>query len=214
MLKLQAEKREAKEDLKAMRAEGIVPAVFYGKVQEPISIKMKEGDFIRTYREAGESAIIILEVGDEEYEVLVHDVTVDAVKTKVQHVDFYAIERGKMLSIDVPIHFIGEAPVEKDGGIVAKIMHELPIEARPRDLPQNLEVSLESLVHMDSQILAKDITLPEGVTLDVDENEPVVVVSAQKEEEGEETEALDLDSIEVEGKKKEEGEKNEGEEKE
>jgi len=114
MLKLQVEKREAKEDLKAMRAEGIVPAVFYGKVQEPVSIKMKEGDFIRAYREAGESAIIILEVGDEEHEVLVHDVTVDAVKTKVQHVDFYAIERGKMLSIDVPIHFTGEAPVEKD----------------------------------------------------------------------------------------------------
>jgi len=93
-------------------------------------------------------------------------------------------------------------------------MHELPIEARPRDLPQHLEVSLESLVDMDSQILAKDIILPEGVTLDVDANEPIVVVSAQKEEEEEETEAPDLDSIEVEGEKKEEGGESEGEEKE
>ena len=103
MLKLQAEKREAKEDLQAMRAENIIPAVFYGKVQEPVSIKMKEGDFIRAYREAGESAIIILEVDGEEYEVLVHDVSIDPVKTKVQHVDFYAIERGKMLTISVPL---------------------------------------------------------------------------------------------------------------
>jgi large subunit ribosomal protein L25 len=204
MLKLHAEKREQKENLQAMRADGIVPAVFYGKVQEPVSIKMKEGDFIRTYREAGESAIIILEVEGEEYEVLVHDVNIHPIITKVQHVDFYAIERGKLLTIDVPIEFTGEAPVENEGGIVAKIMHELAIEAKPRDLPQKLEVSLDSLTDMDSQILAKDIVLPEGVSLNVDENEPVVVVSAQKEEEEEDVEAVDLDSIEVEGEKKEE----------
>lgn len=213
---LNIQTRESSEDLTKMRESGDVPAVLYGPKQESISIKLKQTDFIKLYKQVGESAIISLNLDDgkEEHESLIHDLSIDPVKNTVEHVDFYVIERGKELTVNVPIEFIGIAPAEKDfNGVLVKVLHEVPIKARPKDLPQKIEVSLESLEELSSQINLKDIVLPEGVTLDADPEEAVVVMQEAKEEPEEEVETPDMDSIEVVGEKTGEEEGEEGESK-
>ena len=191
----------------AVRKEEQIPGVVYGPKQESISISIDKRLFEKTLHEAGESTIISLEGLGEAIEVLIHDVAFNAEKGGVEHVDFYAIERGKELTTNVALEFIGEAPVEKNGATVNKILHELEVTCRPSDLPSNIEVDISGLTEDTSEIRIADLAIPEGVTVENDAEEVVVNVFAARVAEPEpESETVDMDSVEVEGKGKEEGE--------
>ena len=119
-------------DAGALRAEGMIPAVVYGPKQEPVSIELEKFTFDKLFAEAGESTIITLQGLDEEIEVLVQDVSFNAERGGVAHVDFYAIERGKELTTNVALEFVGEAPVEKTGAMVIKAITEVVVTCRPK----------------------------------------------------------------------------------
>jgi len=213
MLTLKVQKRDAKLNPQKIRKEGNLPAVFYGKKEKSTSIMAKFAEFEKIFKEAGESAVIHLEGDGIDVDVLVHDVNSDPVTDKIRHVDFYAIEKGKKLEIAVPLEFIGVAPAVKDlGGVLVKVMHEIEIEALPKDLPRDLKVDISGLVTFESVIFAKDIKLPEGVVLKVKPEEVVASVYEPKEEVVDET-PVDLSTIEVVKKGKEVAEGEEGAEK-
>lgn len=210
MIKMKVEIREGKNTNETLRKMGFIPAVFYGPKQKSTPIKIEKAKFMKIYEGAGESTIINLNDGKDEHDVLIHDVQFHAVSGEPIHVDFYVIEKGKKVEIDVPIEFFGEAPAEKKlGGILVKSMHELSISAMPKDLPQKISVDISSLENFDSQIKVTDIKLPEGVNLNEEDlNAVVILVKEPKEEVVEETPvAFDPNAIEVEakGKKPEEG---------
>lgn len=208
MLTIKAEIRDGKENSVQLRENGLIPAVFYGPKQTSTSVKIKEGDFIKAYNEAGESSVIILDDGTEQHEALIHDVQFDAVSSRPIHADFYVIEKGKKVEVSVPLEFVGQSPAEKTlGGVLVKVAHEIEIKAMPKDLPASVEVDISSLVDFESQIHASDIKLPAGVELITEAEEVIVLVQAHKEEVIEDVAAaVDLSSIEVEKKGKEEAE--------
>jgi large subunit ribosomal protein L25 len=208
MLKLQVEKREVNEKSQDLKKDGFFPAVFYGPKEKSASIKIKEIDFIKTYKEAGESSIVFLNDGSTEHETLIHDVQFDAVSERPIHADFYVIEKGKKVNVHVPLTFVGVAPAEKSlGGVLVKVMHEIEIESMPKDLPSELEIDISSLVDFDSQIQAKDIKLPLGVELLTDPEEVLALVQEAKEEDFEAApESVDMASVAVEKKGKTEEE--------
>ena len=109
----------------------------------------------------------------------------------------------------VPFEFKGEAPAVKSGlGTLVKVMHEIEIEAKPKDLPHGIEVDVLRLKTLEDQIIVKDVTLPPGVTSITNGDEVIAMISAIREEEEEEVAPeADLSQIEVEkkGKKEEEG---------
>src|ERR1035437_8064833 len=165
MITLKVEKRDIKESLGEMRKAGKMPAVFYGKKETSTPIKLPYAIFEKTLKEAGESTVLHLEGKDIDIDVLIHDVDLDPVTDKPRHADFYAIEKGKKLEIKIPLEFIGVAPAVKDlGGVLVKVMHEIEIEALPKDLPHKLVVDISGLATFDSVVTAANIKLPEGVT--------------------------------------------------
>ena len=189
----------------ALRANGAVPAVVYGPKQEPIGITVDAKVFDKVRQAAGESTIVELTGLKESVEVLIKDIAFDPVKQRVTHVDFYAIERGKEMTTHVPLHFIGEAPVEKSGlGTVTKVHQDLTVTCRPSALPSHIDVDVSSLAAVEDKILVKDLALPKEVKVEAEADEPVAVVSVAKEEVEETPEAVDMDAIEVEQKGKEE----------
>lgn len=205
-VKLEVTKREGAVD--AVRKAGRVPGVVYGPKQEPITLSVDKLAFEKMLHEAGEATIIELGGLDEKIEVLIHDVAFNAARGGVEHVDFYAIERGKELTTHVPLEFIGEAPVSKTGATVTKAVHELEVTCRPSDLPSHLDVDISSLVDDESQIHVSDLTIPKGVTLSVGPDFIIATVSAARDnEENEESEAVDMAAVEVAGKGKGETEK-------
>ena len=203
MLTINTIKKEKGTDNLSLRKEEKIPAVFYGPKEETTSVIINEIEFLKVYREAGESSIITLKIGDESHEALIHDVQWDAVTQKPLHADFYVIEKGKKVEVAIPLEFIGESiAVQRLGGNLVKVMHEIEIEALPKDLPQHIEVDISSLVDFDAQIKASDLKLPEGVALLVEPEEVVALVQEQKEEVEEETGSIE--DIEVQGEKKNE----------
>ncbi len=194
----------------ALRKEGKLPAVVYGPKQEAIALVVDERTFAKVLEDAGESTIVSLEGLGEETEVLIHDVAFNAARGGVEHVDFYAIERGKELTTNVPFEFIGEAPVEKTGATANKILHEVEVTCRPSNLPSHIDVDLSVLVDEESSIHIKDLPAIEGVTIEAEPDAVIANVSAAREEEPEEeSEAPDMDAIEVEHKGKEDGDEGE-----
>ena len=205
---LQVRKREGKKSLGELRGGKEMPAVFYGPKEESTPIAIETDVFKKLWKEAGESTVIDLKGDGIEKEVLIHDVDVHPVTGEPRHADFYVIEKGKKVTVKVPLEFVGVSGAVKElGGILVKVMHEIEIEVPPKDLPQNIEVDVESLTDFESQILARDISIPDSAELIVDENDVVALVNEAKEEE-EEEEARSIEDIEVEEK----GKQDEGEE--
>ncbi len=205
MLKLKVLKREATEVAEDVRLAGSIPAVFYGPKEPAQSIKVVYPDFEKAFKEAGESTVVTLEIDGEQHDTLIHDVSYHPVRGTISHVDFYVIEKGKKVQVNVPLEFVGVAPAEKTlGGTLMKVMYEIEIEAMPKDLPHEITVDISSLVDFDSQIHASDLVLPSGVTLTSEEDEVVALVQAPNEESDEPAEAIDISSIEVEKKGKKE----------
>jgi large subunit ribosomal protein L25 len=184
-----------------LRNDGTLPAVVYGPKQEPISLSLGKLAFDKVFKEAGESSVITLTGLAKPVDVLIHDVAFDPRKGGVIHVDFYAIEKGKKLKVDVPLNFTGEAPALKLGGTLTKVLHEVEVEAMATDIPKEIIVDLTALVDFESQIHISDLTVPNGVTI-TDKPEDVVALVQVVKEEVEEAPVLDMSAIEVEKKGK------------
>lgn len=145
------------------RKEKKVPAVVYGKTQEPISIVLDASDFLRLYRSAGESSIIDLKVGKlDSMEVLIHQTQKHPVTGEFTHVDFYAITRGEKLSTKIALEFVGEAPAAKEGMIIQELVKELEVHCLPRYLVDHFEVDLSILVAEGDTIRFSDLKLDSG----------------------------------------------------
>jgi len=205
MLTLKVDIRNSTGKNEAVRKAGRMPAVFYGKKEASTPISIRQTDFLKVWKEAGESTVVTLETPQGEKDSLIHEVLLDPVTGTPQHADFYVFEAGHKVEVALPIEFTGVSPAVKDlGGVLVKVLHELEIEAMPKDLPHNISVDISGLAQFGDQILAKDIPLPKGVEIKVNPDEVVVTVSAPREEKEEEAAPIDLASIEVEKKGKEE----------
>src|SRR3989344_5193292 len=158
-----------------------MPAVFYGRLEKSTPISVSLGGFKKIFRSAGESTVISLS-GEGEHEALIHAVQFHPVTGEPLHADFYVIEKGKKVEVDVPLEFIGESQGVKSGGILIKVLHELPISALPKDLPHNIPVDISLLENIGDSISVGDLKLPEGVTTESGPEEVVISVAAPKEE--------------------------------
>jgi len=215
MFEIQTENRNIfGKKLEPFRKKGKLPAVLYGPKEKarPIFISLK--DFKKIWDEAGESTVIQLNLGDTKKEVLIQDVAMDPVKGEPVHVDFYAVLMDKPIKASISLVFEGISPAVKNlGGILIKVMHELEVEALPKNLPHELSVDISALASFENKISAKDIILSKGVKLISNPEETIALIEAPREEEAPASEEkIAFEEIEVVGKKeKEEEEKTEKE---
>ena len=178
MPKLIAEKRDTNTKATVLRREGKLPAVFYGRKAKTTPISLEQGEFIKTWKDAGESTIIDLSYDGKEVNVLIHDVAIDPVKETPLHVDFYVVEADRPVEVHIPIEFDGDAPaLKEEGASVVKVLYEIEIKGLPKELPQQVSVDLSSLKTVDDQIIAKDIKLPDGIELITNPDDVIASIS-------------------------------------
>ncbi len=199
VVKLEAIKRETSKSARAsLRKEAMIPAVVYGKKEASTPIAVSVINFKKVWEQAGESTVVTLDGLGKGIDVLIQEVSIDHISGLPVHVDFYAIEADKMVEVEVPLEYVGEAPAVKLlGGNLVKVLHEVSIEALPKNLPHSIEVDISTLETFESQILAKDLKLSTGVTLITNAEEVVALVAAVTEEKDEDAVAPDLSTIEV-----------------
>lgn len=182
MLTLDVKARDSKESPDDIRKQGLVPAIFYGRAQEATAISIDALKFDRIFREAGETTIVSLKGDGIEKDTLIHDVQIHPVTGKPLHADFYVLEKGKKITINIPLEFEGQAPAEKLGHIIVKALHEVEIEVAPQELPKHLVVDLTKLANVGDHILASQIMLPPSAELLTGAEEIVASVTEFKEE--------------------------------
>jgi len=212
MFIIKAEKRNKGINLDTLRKTGKIPAVFYGSEKVTTSISIPVIEFKKIWREAGESSAVKISIDDNNIDVLIHEVQVHPVTEEPIHVDFLVIDMNKKIKINVPLEYIGISNAVKNGlGNLVKVLHEIEIEALPKDLPHNLEVDISKLKTVENQIFVSDIKLPIGVTVITNLQDVVASIVLQVEEKEEIVTPVDLSTIEVEkkGKKEEIGEEAE-----
>jgi large subunit ribosomal protein L25 len=212
MILLNYTDRKTGQKPETLRKTGLLPAVFYGKKEKSTPITVSSRDFMKVWKQAGESGIVSLKTSDSTtghaVDALIHEVTVHPLTGMPLHADFYVFEKGKKLEVSVPLEFDGVAPAIKDlGGNLVKVLHEINVMASPEHIPHSITVDISTLADFDSHILASDLVLPTGVELAGHTEAVVASIAQPKAEETEEVVAApDLSAIEVEkkGKKEEE----------
>lgn len=208
-LHLEAEKREVfGKKLNIGRKQGKLPAVFYGKGKETISLFVDLKEFGKIWKKAGETTIVELKKnGKKMADVLIHDIAVDPVSDIPVHVDFYAVEMDKPIKAKIPLVFEGTAPAVKElGGMLVKVMHEVEVEALPNNLPHEIKIDLSKLVAIGDHIIVKDIEISATVKIISGLEEVIVLSEIPKEEVEQPTITIDQIEVEKKGKKEVEGE--------
>ena len=169
-----------------LRHAGNIPAVIYGH-REPVVISIDEREFHREFKTVSESTIITIHVEGEDYDVLIKDYTENLVTGKITHIDFYEIERGKILRTHVPLHLTGVAPGVRAGGILEHPLHSIEVECLPKDIPQIIEVDISAL-DVGHSIHVADLAENPDVKYLTNPDQVVVLVAYQRAEVEEEAE--------------------------
>ncbi len=179
-----------------LRAAGQIPAVLYGKDQEPISLTLDAREALHLFHSISvENTIVNVQIDDdkEALETLVREIQMHPYRPDLVHVDFYCIERGVALEVDIPANYVGTPQGVRDGGILEVILHELRVKCIPSKIPDTIDIEVSALDIGDS-IHASEISMDEGVELLTDPGQTVCLVSAPRVEEEEVEE--DLEGVE------------------
>lgn len=206
MITIQGTMRSKTDKLDVVRASGMTPAVVYGAGTPSTSLSVPAQQFIKVFKEAGESEIVTLELEGKKLNVLIHEVQWHPVKDMVVHADFYVVDMNKEIEVSVPLEFTGVSEAVKRGGVLVKVMHELSIRSMPNNLPHEINVDISALVNLHDQIHVKDLKIPVGVEVLNDTDDVICIAEPAGEEVVEDTAPVDLASIEVEKKGKKDDE--------
>lgn len=207
-MELQVQKREKfGKAVSVLRQQGLIPAELYGRGVENLHLAVPTKEFRKVFKQAGESSMVNVVLGNEKHPVMISGVATDPVTDEVLSVDFYQVRLDEKIKIKVPLEFTGEAPAIKDfKGILVKAMQELEVEALPTNIPRSLVVDLTKLAAIGQSVYAKDLAVPSDVKLLVGPEAVIATVTAQMTEEQEAKLAAEVkpEDIKVETEEKKE----------
>ena len=164
-LKAQARSGVGKGAARAVRRQGLIPAVIYGDKKPPVPISISYNEAMkRIYSGGFLSHIITLDVDGEKFKVIPRDYQLDPVKDTALHVDFLRIGAGSRLNVEVRVNFLNEeaSPGLKRGGTLNIVRHTVELSCPADAIPEEIEVDLTGLEIGDSVHISA-VKLPERV---------------------------------------------------
>jgi large subunit ribosomal protein L25 len=200
---LSAQKRDGrgKGVARKLRAAGRVPAVVYGKDQEPIALSLDAREAVHLFHAISVDNTIInvrIEGESEEMETLVREVQTHPFKADLLHVDFYRIQRGVSIEVDIPVRLEGTPVGVRDGGGVLEItLHDLRVKCIPSEIPETIEIDVKHLDVGDS-LHVSEISPPQNVEFVTDGIHTICSVALPKVIVEPELELEELDEAEIE----------------
>ncbi len=200
-----------KSPARALRREGLIPAVLYGPKRETMSLTVSPMDLEKIYKDSGTEQVVlklVIENGvTQNVTVLVKEVQTSPVTRQYLHLDFLEISLDEEIVVRVPVEVTGKSIGIERGGFLQLVRHELEVSCLPMDMPEKIEVDIADLDIGDA-IHVEDITLDDKIKMLSEPGHTVLTVVAptvEEEELPEEEEELE------EGEEAEEGEEGETE---
>lgn len=194
--------------VKNLRKEGILPANVYGKGVKSLAIEVLAADFKKTFKEAGETSLIELQIAKQKKPVLINNVHKDPVTNLPLHIDFHQVNLKEEVTVGVQIELVGDSPAEKQGlGTIVQYLDEVEVKALPANLPEKFQLDISGLDEVEKALHVKDLSVGKKVKVDADPEEVVVKVEPLRKEE----EVAPPTEEAVEGEEAKEGEAGEDE---
>jgi large subunit ribosomal protein L25 len=167
-----------KREARALRREGRVPGVLYGPKRTVLSVTLDAKEFSKKVATVEGSHLLRLESNHPELSgrlAIVKEMQRDPISTAVVHADLYEVDLETKLRVRVALHFVGKADGVEKGGILQPIQRDVSVLCLPTDIPDFIEVDVSPLgIH--EAVHLSELTVPSGVELEYDKDEPVVTV--------------------------------------
>lgn len=165
-----------------LRMSGLVPAVVYGHKKEALLLTVNSSELTKLLKGKEENVFInlLVENGKKiEKFTLIKELQINPVTGKFIHVDFCEIDKKQAITLDIPIHFTGEAIGVEAGGDLHHVKREIRVSCLFEVLPDFVEVDMSQL-HIGDSIKVKDLKLPEGITVLDHEDTILASITAPK----------------------------------
>ncbi len=191
-----------------LRQSGKIPAVVYGGGKETVPIQLNRKTLIDLMKSGeNENAIFLLKLADsgQERHAMIHDMQIDPLTRQVVHIDFQRIVMTEKVKVQVPVELVGTAHgVKVEGGMIDFVHREVAVECMPGDIPKHVDLDVTEL-RVGQHVEAKDLKLPEGVTLAEEPDRVILSLSHTKAEESAVAEAVAEPELAAKRGKTEEG---------
>ena len=147
--------RESRGKLRSrrLRSEGILPAVLYGHGKESLSLTIPADQVHATLRHGAQ---VVELKGAAKGQAFLQDIQWDTFQQHLIHVDLLRVDASDRITVVVPVTLHGEAPGEKEGGVVELVHHSLEIETSPAAIPEKFEINVNDL-HLNGELTVGDI---------------------------------------------------------
>ena len=179
--KLEVQSRNAfgKQNTRALRREGEVPAVLYGRAQDTVAIQLNARIFKQFLRTHGENVIINMEVsGGNDETVIIKEIQRDPVeKHQLLHADFIRISLDEPVTSTVPLILVGTPPGIEEGGVLEAPLRQLTLHCLPMQLPTEISIDVSELDIGDT-IHISDLSFSDEIEV-VDESDRIIAMVSQ-----------------------------------
>jgi large subunit ribosomal protein L25 len=163
-----------------LRQSGQVPAIIYGHSRQPESLAIDTRELERLLdRVSAASTVIELSIEGRTARTLIREIQRHPVKRAILHVDFQELVAGELVTVSIPLVFIGSSEGVRGGGILDQVMHELSIRVDPSNIPNHVDVDVSPLA-IGHSIHVRELNIPAGVEVLDDEDATVCTVSAPR----------------------------------
>lgn len=176
-----ARERNGKGASRQLRREGRLPAVLYGKGQEPVSFSVEEAAFLQAYLKGNfQNKLVEIKLGGKKFHVLAREVQLHPVTDRPEHVDFLKVDEHTRVTVKVPVKLVNtdRCVGVKRGGALNVVLHQVEVVCEPDAIPSVLTVDVLELgighsVHLSA------IELPKGVKSAHHEDVTIVSVTGR-----------------------------------
>ncbi|GGB34975.1 50S ribosomal protein L25 [Roseibium aquae] len=161
-LKASVRDRVGKGAARALRREGLLPAVIYGDKQPPLPIAVPIKETTLTLHRGGFLTHVgTIDVDGKKHQVIAKDYQLDPVRDDMVHVDFLRVGKGTTLTVEVPVHFLNEdkCPGIKKGAVLNIVRHTVELIVPANDIPEALEIDLANAQPGDA-LKISNVNLP------------------------------------------------------
>ncbi len=181
---LKAVKRDVTgKQVKAMRRDGQLPAVIYGRHLEPIAISLEAHAANLAMGKLSSSSLVTIDLEGKEYPALVRERQRNFIKGNLTHVDFLAVDLTEKIRATVRLEFVGVSSAVKDyNGVLVKNIEKLEVECLPTDLPERIAVDIAALAAIGNSIRVRDLAISDAIRILNDEDETIAVATSAKAE--------------------------------
>ena len=163
-------------EAKKERQKGKVPGILYGKNISNMLFEIGEMELSKELIKTGEHGIVNISIDGKDHMALIKEIQKDPVNRKLIHLDLEELTNDTVITTDVPLLFVGEDTVRRNGGILQKERNKVKVQCKGGSIPKSINIDVSGLSFGDTYRLG-DIEFSSEISILDDKNTVIAAVA-------------------------------------